>query len=209
MSQNYSVFVAQVRESFGKSATKALKNNELIPASIYLNSGNVIHISLSVKDMNKAVASSRFLNTVFEIELDGVKHSVVTKDIDFHPVTESILHVEFKELPKKGNIDVLVPIVIANRLKSAGIKAGGKLNLPKHNILVNCNPEKIPEKIVIDIEKYGIGRALFTKSLPTDGSYTFPENTFVLSILGRGKKDKGEEDAENATLDTKDTPKKK
>ena len=211
MSANGTVFVAHVREIFGKSGTKVLKKNALVPASVYLNDGKVIHISLAVKELNKAVEDYRFLNTVFSIECDGRKYNVLPKDIDFHPITEEILHVEFKETPKKGNVNVLVPVAVVNQSKSVGIKAGGKLNLPTHNVLVNCDPHKIPEKIVIDIEQYGIGRAIFANSIKTDGSYSFPENTFILSILGRGKKDKAEDaSAAAATPETtKQSPAKK
>jgi large subunit ribosomal protein L25 len=195
MSSNSVVFVAQNREAFGKSATKILKSSALVPASIYLFDGNVVHLSLSIKELSKAVEDYRFLNTIFSIELSGKTYSVLPKDIDFHPINETILHVEFKEIPKKGNMNVLVPVAVINQAKSAGIKAGGKLNLPTRNIWINCNPNSIPEKIVIDIEKYGIGRVVFAKSLVTDGSYSFPENTFILSILGRGKKDKTEDGA--------------
>jgi large subunit ribosomal protein L25 len=198
MSANSTVFVAQVREVFGKVATKTLKKSALVPASIYLNDGKVLHISLVIKDLNKAVEDYRFLNTVFAIECGGKKYKVLPKDIAFDPVTEVIQHVEFKELPKKGDVSVLVPVSVINQAKSVGIKAGGKLNLPTHNILVNCNPDKIPEKIVIDVEQYGIGRALFAHSVKTDGSYSFPQNTFILSILGRGKKDKAGDDASDA-----------
>lgn len=194
MSAIVSVVTAQVRECFGKSSAKSLRKNACIPGTIYLENGKLVHVSLGVKEINKAVADYRFLNTVMEIACNEKKYSVLPKQIDFHPVTEAILHIEFKELPKKGNINVLVPVSVINQSKSVGIKSGGKLNSPTRNILVNCNPSKIPEKIVIDIEQYGIGRALFAHSIKTDGTYSFPENTFVLSILGRGKKDKAEEE---------------
>lgn len=195
MSAIVGVVTAQLRECFGKSKAKLLRNSACVPGTIYLKNGKMLHLSLGIKEMNKAVADYRFLNSVLDITCNEKKYSVLPKQIDFHPITESILHIEFKELPEKGNVNVLIPVAVVNQAKSVGIKSGGKLNSPTHNILVSCNPKKIPEKIVIDIEQYGIGRTLFAHSIKTDGTYSFPQNTFILSILGRGKKDKSEDES--------------
>lgn len=186
-------FTAEIRETFGSLKAKVLRKNALVPGTVYKNNGDVIHFSIEEKVLLKAIESYKFLNTCFDFAINGKTMKVLPKSIDFHPITEKPLHVEFREIPQKGNVEVLVPIVVENRTKSVGIKSGGKLNVPQHNILVSCSPSNIPEKIVIDVEKFGIGRTLFTRHLQTDGTYSFPKDVFVLSILGRGRKDKGEE----------------
>jgi large subunit ribosomal protein L25 len=186
-------FTAEIRETFGSLKAKVLRKNAFIPGTIYKNNGDIVHFSIEEKVISKAVENYKFLNTCVDFFLNGKAMKVLPKSIDFHPITEKPLHVEFKEIPQKGNVQVLVPIVVENRTKSIGIKAGGKLNVPQHNILVSCSPSSIPEKIVIDIEKFGIGRTVFTRHLQADSAYSFPKDVFVLSILGRGRKDKGEE----------------
>lgn len=186
-------FTADVRESFGKSVAKTLRNNALVPASIYMNGNTVLHISIPEKEISKAVDNYNFLNTCFEITLSGKKINVLPKSIECHPITEKVIHIEFKEIPVTGDVCVLVPISIVNRSKSIGIKAGGKLNVPKHNILIKCNPNKIPENIAIDIGNFGIGRSIYTRHLKADETFTFASDVFVLSILGRGRRDKGED----------------
>jgi large subunit ribosomal protein L25 len=186
-------FTAETREAFGSLQAKVLRKNALIPGTIYKNNGSIVHFSIEEKVILKAIENYKFLNTCVDFSLDGKTIKVLPKSIDFHPITEKPLHIEFKEVPQKGDIQVLVPIVVENRTKSIGIKSGGKLNVPQHNILVSCTPSNIPEKIIIDIEKFGIGRTVFTRHLQTDGTYSFPRDVFVLSILGRGRKDKGEE----------------
>lgn len=184
---------AQLRENFGRLKTKSLRGESLIPATIYTLASGVLHISLPEKEMDKLISDYRFLNTKLIVALSGKEYSILPKTVDFHPVTERVLHVEFKEIPSKGLVDVLVPVRILNANKSLGIKAGGKLNMPSHNILVRTESNNIPEEIAVDIEKFGIGRTLFAKALPPSESYSFPKNVLVLSILGRGRKDKNEE----------------
>ena len=188
---------AEARDNFGRLKAKNVRTNALVPGTIYLQNAEIKHISACEKTLNKAIENFRFLNSVAEIILNGKIIRVLPKHIDFHPINGRILHIEFKEIPTKGNVNVLVPIAVENRLKSIGIKAGGKLNIVKHNVVVNCNPNNIPEKIVIDVEKYGIGRTVFTRNITTDGTYSFPDDVLILSIIGRGRKDKGEETGSN------------
>lgn len=185
-------FKAEVRENFGTLSSKVIRKNGFVPGSVYKRDGSVAHFSFCQKEIEKAVESYKFLNTCFTIEAGKGTITALPKAIDFHPVTDKVIHIEFKEVPAKGNVQVLVPISIENRAKSVGIKAGGKMNVPNHSILVECDPKNIPEKIVIDVANFGIGRAIFTRHLKTDSSYSFPKDTFVLSVLGRGRKDKGE-----------------
>ena len=87
-----------------------------------------------------------------ELSLEGKTFTVIPRTIDFHPITERILHIEFKEVPAEGLIEVLVPVDVINRAKSVGVKGGGKLNIAAHNILIQCESSAIPEKITIDID---------------------------------------------------------
>lgn len=183
---------AQPRNLFGTLKSNALRKNALIPATIYSKSGTVVHIAISEKEFTKLIQDYKFLNTKLEIALDDKVFIALPRTIDFHPITERILHIEFKEVPAEGVIEVVVPVDVINRAKSVGIKGGGKLNIAAHNILVQCESSAIPEKVTIDIEKFGIGRTIFTTSLPANPAYSFPKKTFILSILGRGRKDKGE-----------------
>jgi len=183
---------AQPRNLFGTLKSKALRKNALIPSTIYSKDGTVVHIALSEKEFTKLIQDYKFLNTKLELSLEGKMFTVLPRTIDFHPITERILHIEFKEVPSEGIIEVLVPVDVINRAKSVGVKGGGKLNIAAHNILVQCESSAIPEKVTIDIEKFGIGRTIFTTSLPENPAYSFPKKTFILSILGRGRKDKGE-----------------
>jgi len=182
----------QPRNLFGTLKSNALRKNALIPSTIYSKEGSVVHIALSEKEFKKLIENFRFLNTKLELSLEGKTFSVLPRTIDFHPITERILHIEFNEVPADDCVEVLIPLDVINRSKSVGIKGGGKLNIGVHNILVSCKASEIPEKIIVDIEKYGIGRTVFTSSLPVNPSYSFPKNTFILSILGRGRKDKGD-----------------
>lgn len=190
-------FTSHEREVFGTNTAKVLRKNNLVPATIYTTDGTVLHISIADKELQKAVGNYKFLNTCFGVKSKNKDFKVTVKSVDFHPITDKPIHVEFKEVAKDGTVRVLVPIVVENRAKSIGMKAGGKLNIPSHSILVECKAESIPDVITIDVSNFGIGRVVFARHIKTDGLYSFPKDVFVLSILGRGRKDKSE-DAESS-----------
>lgn len=190
-------FTAEVRSNFGTIKVKNLRKKSLVPGTIYKKDGTLLHISLQEKELSKAVQNPRFLSTYFTISVGGTNIMAIYKDVDFHPVNEKPIHIEFKEASENENVSVFVPIEILNRSKSVGIKTGGKLNVPQHSLLVLCKPSDIPSSIPIDIEKFGIGRVIFTRNIAVNGSYSFPKDVFVLSILGRGRKDKGEEESKS------------
>ena len=94
---------AQPRNLFGTLKSKALRKNALIPSTIYSKDGTVVHIALSEKEFTKLIQGYKFLNTKLELSLEGKMFTVLPRTIDFHPITERILHIEFKEVQNMKN----------------------------------------------------------------------------------------------------------
>jgi large subunit ribosomal protein L25 len=102
--------------------------------------------------LNKYVHKSNFFSTVFEINgVEAQGQLFVAKDIQFHPVTDRPVHVDFMRVGKGSKVTVRVPFAFVNEAASPGLKLGGVLNVLVHEMDVVCDPENIPEKIEIDL----------------------------------------------------------
>ena len=193
-------FQATVREKFGKSHTNLVRRSGNIPGTLYAMDRRVSHLSFNAKIINKHTDDVNFLNTVCKISIEGKEVLAVVKNIEFHYLDDSVNHIEFFEITKKSTVCVPVPVKIHNKAKSVGIKGGGKVNLPFHSINVQCPASSIPKFVDIDIENYGIGRVIFTRHIKIPENCKFPKDVFVMSILGRGRKDSAEEAQEEGSV---------
>lgn len=141
---------AELREQRGKGAARAARKAEQIPAVIYGNKQPPVSINLDKRSFVKMIAPG-FFTRVLNIDVDGQSHSVLPRDVQRHPVTETVLHVDFMRVNNETTILVKVPIVARNTEKSPGIKSGGVLNLVVHELQVRCKATHIPHAIVIDV----------------------------------------------------------
>jgi large subunit ribosomal protein L25 len=177
------------REGVGKKATKAIRKENAIPAVLYgsvpvalpyngpLNAGEkvvetgnnkgIVVTNLTVT--NDAVRNLIYTPEVFLVDL-SLKNSrnvkVLLKEIQFQPVTEAILHIDFVEIFEDKPIIIDVPVVLQGH--SEGVKAGGKLSLEMRKLKVKALYKDIPEKLVVDISDLGLGKTIQVGSLHFD-----------------------------------------
>ena len=180
---------AQPRVDLGKKATKALRNQGLIP--VVLNGGAIVELpyagtlkpgekiveigngkGLITTDLvvsNDAVRKLVYTPDIFAVELDinGEKRMAVLKDLQFHPVKDTILHMDFLEVNDTKPIVMEVPVKLEGH--AAGVKAGGKLNLSMKKIKVKALYTAIPERVVINIDNLGLGKTLQIGDLHFEG----------------------------------------
>ena len=136
-----------------KRALKAMRKNDEIPAVLY-GGEKVIHFSVT----NSAVRNLVYTPDIYAVELtiDGEKKTVVMKDIQFHPVTDAILHIDFLEVCDTKPIVMEVPVVLEGHAE--GVKAGGKLQLQMRKLKVKAVYTEIPERLVINVDHLGLGK---------------------------------------------------
>lgn len=171
---------AQPRTELGKKAAKALREQNLIP--VVLNGGSIIDLPYTgtLKDGEKVVeigngkalittdltvtaeAVRKLIYTpdIFAIELDieGQKRMAVLKDIQFHPVKDTILHIDLLEVNDTKPVVVEVPVKLEGHAE--GVKAGGKLSLSMKKLKVKAIYTNIPERLVINVDNLGLGKTL-------------------------------------------------
>ena len=180
---------AQPRTDLGKKATKALREQGLIP--VVLNGGAIIELpftgtlkpgekiveigngkGLITTDLvvtNDAVRKLVYTPDIFAVELDinGDKRMAVLKDLQFHPVKDTILHMDFLEVNDSKPIVMEVPVKLEGHAE--GVKAGGKLSLSMKKLKVRALYTAIPERLVINVDNLGLGKSLAVGDIHIEG----------------------------------------
>lgn len=179
---------AQPRTELGKKATKALREQGLIP--VVLNGGELVQLPYAgtLKPGQKVVEISNgrglittdlvvtmdavrklvYTPDIFAIELEfnGETHMAVLKDLQFHPVKDSILHIDLLEVTEAKPVVVEVPVKLEGHAE--GVKAGGKLTLSMKKLRVKAIYTNIPERLVINVDNLGLGKAFQVGDLHFD-----------------------------------------
>lgn len=180
---------AEPRTALGKKAAKALRAEGKIP--VVLNGGEIIELPYSgtLRDgekiveigngkglittdltvTNDAVRNLVYTPDIFAIELDvhGEKRMAILKDIQFHPVKDSILHMDLLEVFDKKPVVIDVPVKLEGHAE--GVKAGGKLTLSMKKLKVRAPYTAIPERVVINVDSLGLGKSLAVGDLHFEG----------------------------------------
>ena len=151
---------AEARDRAGKGAARESRRNGRVPAVIYGDKKEPTLISLDPKQIDKLIHKKTFYATLLDVELAGQKHRVLPRDVQFDPVTDRTLHVDFQRIGKDTKVHVNVAVVVRNEAASPGIKRGGVLNIVRHEIEFYCRADSIPENITISLAGTDIGHSI-------------------------------------------------
>jgi len=166
------------RESVGKKATKALRNAGQVPCVIY-GGDQPMHFNAPELAF-KGLVYTPDAHTV-EIELDGSTYRAILQDIQFHPVTDRILHIDFYQIFDDKEVTMIIPVKFVG--SSKGVLNGGVLRKNNRKLRVKALPDNLPDFIEADITELKIGNKLYVTALEND-DYTFmhPDNTVVCQV---------------------------
>jgi len=167
------------RESVGKKATKALRNAGQVPCVLY-GGDKPVHFSAPELAFSKLVYTPNAHTVVIALD-NGVTFNAVLQDLQFHPVTDRILHVDFYQLFEDKEIALNIPVNLVGNSK--GVKNGGVLRRNNRKLRIKALPANLPDFIEIDITPLKIGDKVAVGDLPKEG-YTFlhTDNTVVCQI---------------------------
>ena len=167
------------RESVGKVATKALRNAGQIPCVLY-GGDNPVHFSAPELAFKNLVYTSNALTVVIELENNN-SYNAVLQDIQFHPVSDKILHIDFYQLSEDKPISMDIPVKIKGT--APGVIAGGALRVNKRKLRIKALPANLPDYIEADISKLKIGNKLYVSELKNkDYTLLHPENVVVCQV---------------------------
>ncbi|HAC58235.1 MAG TPA: 50S ribosomal protein L25, partial [Rhodobiaceae bacterium] len=151
---------AEAREKGSKGAVRSLRREGRVPAVIYGEKKTPELIHVSYKEVFALYQTGTFMSHVLDVEIGGKKERVIPRDVQFEPVRDFIIHVDFLRLGKNATIVVDVPVHFHNHEASPGIKGGGVLNIVRHEIELSCPADAIPEQIDIDLKGYEMGDSI-------------------------------------------------
>ena len=168
------------RESVGKVATKALRNAGRVPCVLY-GGGEPLHFSAPELDFSKLVYTPNAHTVEITLE-DGSKIAAIMQDIQFHPLTDKILHVDFYQLFDDKEVSMNIPVKIEGAAPGV-LNSGGVLSRNKRKLRVKALPANLPDFIIADISKLELGNKLYTAELQSE-DYTIlhHDNTVVCQI---------------------------
>ncbi|NHF60641.1 50S ribosomal protein L25/general stress protein Ctc [Flavobacteriaceae bacterium TP-CH-4] len=167
------------RESVGKKATKALRNAGKVPCVIY-GGEKPVHFSADELDFRDLVYTPNAHTVVVEFE-NGTKIDAVMQDIQFHPVTDNILHIDFYQLFPDKAVTMDIPVRLQGN--SPGVRNGGRLLFRKRKLAIKALPDKLPDFFDVDISKLKIGQNISVATLLNDDfTILHPDNTVVVQV---------------------------
>ncbi len=202
----------QRREKVGTGPARAVRKNEEIPSIVYGSGHDNMAISVDKKTMDIELKDPSYLTKLYLLKVDGKKEQTVIRDVQYHPVTDRIVHIDFYRVNKDSRIHVDVPVRFINESNSPGMKRGGVLNIIMHKLDLNCSAVNIPDYITVDLTGLNLGDAVHLETLdlpegatPVSSDSTLTIATIVVpsAVKSAEEEEKEEERAEEADEDAK------
>jgi large subunit ribosomal protein L25 len=167
-----------IRQKVGKKATNAVRNSGDIPCVLYGGKEN-IHFQVVASDVRKLIYTPEIF--LVELTIDGVKHSTIMKELQFHPVSEKVLHLDFYEITDGKPVEIAVPVRLEGLAE--GVKSGGKLQQNLRLIKVKGLVNDIPEQLKINVDNLGLGKTIQVSELSFPNlELTTPKTAIVATV---------------------------
>ena len=148
---------AEIRDGSGKSAVKKVLAAGKIPSVMYGLGENPVNISLDKITVQKEINSGGFLTRIFSLNIDGKKSLAIPREVQFDPLSDQPIHIDFLRLAADSKITLDIPTRFINEELSPGLNRGGVLNVNRRTVQLSCPANNIPEEIVFDLEGLEIG----------------------------------------------------
>jgi large subunit ribosomal protein L25 len=180
-----------VRTNVGKKDAKAVRNAGNVPCVVY-GAGTQTHFSVKHTEMEKMIYTPNVY--IINVDVDGTTTKTIIQDVQYHPVTDKIVHVDFIELQDDKKIRVNIPVNLFGR--SPGVLNGGKLQQIFRRLKVYALPGDLPDSIEVDISPLKIGMAIRVADINTDKlNIINSENAVICSVkMSRGVVEDEEEE---------------
>ena len=195
------VISANQRDRVGKGSARAARRAGMVPAVIYGNKQAALGIELEARVIRKIIHEPGIFSRLLKISVGGEEITVLTRDIQFHPVSDEALHFDFLRVSETSTIAVNIAVEFINEDKCPGLRIGGTLNVVRHEVELNCPANNIPEKITVDLDGVKIGESIHISAitLPEGVTPTITDRDFTVATMqspGGGVKNEDEDEAE-------------
>jgi len=176
---------ASERKISTKGSLRKLRSEGLLPGIIYGSKEKSQPLSLKKITIKKLLENPNFMSSVIEITINGVMHEVLTRDIEFNPLNNEPLHIDFQKIKSGTKISVFVPVKFINQDICPGLKLGGVLNIVRRKIELKCPAENIPTEIIVDLAGKEMNESIHisTIKLPENVKPTITDRDFTIATV--------------------------
>ena len=182
---NVFTLAAENRDAVGKGVARALRRDGRVPAIIYGDKKPPQGISFNANIFNRIYSTGRLQSTLVDIDVEGKTHRVIARDVQLHPVRDTVIHVDFLRLTKDSIIAIEIPVRFLNEEICPGIKTGGVLNVVRYTVELNCPANSIPDAIYIDLVEMNMGDSVHISSveLPEGVKPVIDDRDFTIATI--------------------------
>lgn len=179
------VFEAQSRNTTGTGNARAVRREKRVPGVIYGIKKDPESVSLDEKILTKEIMTPGFFSRLYAVSINGKEQPVLIKDVQLHPVTDRVMHIDFQRVDKTSKIHVSIPIIFINEDKSPGVKRGGMVNVVHHTLEVVCLATAIPESLTVDLTGTESNQAIHLGDLklPKGVEAAHPERDHTIATI--------------------------
>lgn len=171
---------ACARDCFGKKASKATRRENCIPCALYGGEGEPVHFTVDEKAVKPLLFTPA--SYIVEFDIEGKKEHGVMREVQFHPVKDNVLHIDFYRVSPGKPVAIDIPVRLEGN--SEGVKLGGKLVLSKRKLRVSGLVENLPDEIVVDVTDLQVGKSIFAGDLTFDNlTLITPATTAVCAVI--------------------------
>ena len=188
-----------IRKEHGTSAARRTRLQNKVPAVVYHSGIEAIPLSVDKTSLNKALRTGQM---IFEVNVENKNQFVLVKEIQYHPVTDEIIHIDFQKVKEDEKISL--EVAVRSSGEAQGVKLGGLLVQMLNSVTIKCRPAEIPEFLEIDVTDMEMNTNLFVKdiTLPTDVEMLTAEDIAVVSVQEpKQEKEEVAEDTESSEAD--------
>ena len=195
---------AKKRDLVGTGISRELRGKKMIPCIIYGEKKDPVPIQVDEKKLRVQISDAGFFSKQCEIKVEESIYKVLPKDIQLHPISEKILHVDFLRVGQNTTVTLFVPVKFINENSCEGLKQGGVLNIVRHEVEIKTLVSKIPEFLEANLDGLEIGDSIHISSIKLEQgvSPTITDRDFTIATVAPPTVMKVEETAtEEATTD--------
>ena len=174
-----------IERSKDTGSTYSLLNKGMVPGIIYGKGTEPTKIAFENKVLLKLMHTGAFYSTILDLDIEGKNEKVLPKQLQYHPVTDKLIHFDFLRVQNDTKVTVEVPVEFLNQDTCPGLKKGGVLNLVRREVELSCNANNIPDKLQFDLIKSEIGDSIKISNieLPEGVMPTITDRDFVVATV--------------------------
>jgi large subunit ribosomal protein L25 len=176
---------ASHRDGAGKGSARQARRDGQVPAVIYGNKEEPIMLTLERRLLIKELDNPQFFIQLVDVEINGTKHRVLPRDVQFHPVSDAPMHVDFLRFDPKRKITAAVPVVFEGEDDSPGLKSGGVLNIVRYEVEVLCTADDIPPELILQLAGLEVGDSMHASAvtLPDGVEFVITDRDFTIATI--------------------------